>query len=47
MSQFVEMLVTEGTASVKVKEQSPKHLASSEVLRKTSAFTFFPAVVTV
>jgi hypothetical protein len=41
------MLATEGTASVKVKIQSPKHLASSEVLRKTRVFTFFPVVVTV
>lgn len=47
MSQFVDMLVTEGTASVKVKVQSPKHLASSEVLRKTSVFTTFPLVVAV
>jgi len=41
------MLVTEGTASVKVNVQSPKHLASSEVFKKTSAFTIFPVVVIV
>jgi len=41
------MLVTEGTVSVKVNLQSPKHLASSEVFRKTSVFTTFPVVVTV
>ena len=41
------MLVTVGTASVKVNEQSPKHLASSEVFKKASTFTFFPVVVAV
>ena len=47
MSQFVEMLSTEGKASVKVNVQSPKHLASSEVFKKTSVFTTFPFVVAV
>jgi len=47
VSQFIDKLVTEGTESVKVNLQSPKHLASSEVLRKTSAFTTFPFVVAV
>ena len=45
--QFDTKVVTEGIASVKVNLQSPKHLASSEVFRKTSAFTYFPVVVTV
>jgi len=47
VSQFVDILETEGTVSVKVNIQSPKHLASSDVFSKTSAFTAFPFVVTV
>ena len=41
------MLATEGTASVKVNLQSSKHLASSEVFRKTRVLTTLPFVVAV